>query len=87
MDVFMSKRKMQPAVVLALFLLVGFNIVVNISSVCGSMDIHEHHIELNYNGMNNVAARKLLRTMSKPPAPQANQQKLWINPPGPPQNI
>ncbi|KAI3913211.1 hypothetical protein MKW98_007227 [Papaver atlanticum] len=86
MHVLISKRRMQPAVVLGLFLLIGFNLLINISSVCSSIDTHEVN-KLNYIELNNVAARKLLRTMSKPPSPQANRQRLWENPPGPPEEI
>ncbi|KAI3952043.1 hypothetical protein MKX01_004276 [Papaver californicum] len=85
MDVLISKRRMLPAVVLALFLIIGFNLLVNINSVCSSMETHDEVNQLNYTEMNNGAARKLLRTISKPPSPQANRQRIWENPPGPPQ--
>ncbi|KAI3870124.1 hypothetical protein MKX03_021597 [Papaver bracteatum] len=86
MDVITSKRRTPPAVVLGLFLLIGFNLLINTSSVCGSKDTHEVN-KLNYIKMNNVATRKLLRTVSKPPSPQANRQRIWENPPGPPEEI
>ncbi|KAI3925658.1 hypothetical protein MKW92_021650 [Papaver armeniacum] len=84
MDVFISKRRMQPAVALALFLLIVFIFLAEINSVCSSMDTHEEVNELNYIEMNNIASRKLLRTMSKPPSPQSNGFHIWQMPPAPP---
>ncbi|KAI3972401.1 hypothetical protein MKW92_009363 [Papaver armeniacum] len=86
MNMLISKRRTQPAVVMALFLLIGVNLLLNISSVCSSMDTHEVN-QLDYTEVNNVATRKLLRTMSKPPSPQANRQRIWEVPPGPPEEI
>ncbi|MCL7021653.1 hypothetical protein MKW94_024847 [Papaver nudicaule] len=88
MDMFISKRRMQPAVVLAVMcLLIGLNLLVNINSVCSSMDAHEVN-NLKYMEKKNIGTRKLLRTMSKPPpSPQANRQRIWQTPPGPPPDL